>query len=146
MKELIYKNGQGFAAICAVNDLASVEKMVGYVRRCLKIKNMDTVPLVVGINKMDLDEKEHVVSQEIVKKALKEIGVTNLSIFNTSAKTGENIESMFFDLVRKCRVGSYDVFEILQKIIDRDIGALEDATKETTRVVPKENKKNCSFM
>jgi len=92
MKDLVYKNGQGFVALCAVNDLASVEKIVESIRKCLKNKKLDVVPLVVGINKMDLDEKEHVVTQEIVKKAFKEIGVTNLSIFNTSAKTSENIE------------------------------------------------------
>ena len=126
---------QGVVAICVVNDLKSVENIALMVKSLLSIKDSIYVPLVVGINKMDLDEKEHVVTKDIVKHAFKEIGATNLTIFNISAKTGENIVPMMEEITRRCLYGVEDVFEILQKIISMDSAVLKDETRTKCSVM-----------
>ena len=132
---MYYRTAQGIVAICAVNDLKSVEVIVSKMQRVLMVKDSNYVPLVVGINKMDLDVKEHVVTHEIVRNALEEVGVNNFSIFNISAKTGDNVDSMMDEIARRCRYVSKDVVEILQKVISMDSAVLKD-----------ENQKKCSIM
>ena len=136
MKDNFYSTAHGFIAICAVNDLKSVEEMVSLVEHVLTTKDFKTIALVVGVNKMDLDEQEHVVTHGHVKKALKEIGMTNFSIFNTSAKTGENIRPMIEEMIRRSQCSSHKAFEILQQIIAMDSAALKDELP----------KKDCSVM
>jgi len=122
-----YRTAEGIVAICAVNDLKSVDVIVSKMQRILNVKrDFLYVPLVVGINKMDLDVKEHVVTHEIVRNAFEEIGVNNFSIFNISAKTGDNIDSMMEEITRRCRYISRDVVEILQKVISLDSAVLKD--------------------
>ena len=134
-KDLCYRTAEGIVAICTVNDLKSVEAIVSKVQTVLMVKDSNYVPLVVGINKMDLDKTEHVVTHEIVRNALKEIGVNNFSLFNISAKTGDNVDSMMEEITRRCRYISKDVVEILQKVISMDSAVLKDETQKKCSIM-----------
>jgi putative ribosome biogenesis GTPase RsgA len=55
------------------------------------------VPLIVAANKLDLVEEHQLTAQQISDWA-KDLGI---SLYQTSAKTGDNVDTLFQDLGQK---------------------------------------------
>ena len=99
MRDLYIKNGQGFLLIYSLlnrqtfNDLKAIKDQI------LRVKNMDTVPMILVGNKSDMfDERE--VSANEAKLLAEEWGCPH---FETSAKTSSNVDEMFSEIVRQMK-------------------------------------------
>ena len=99
MRDLYIKNGQGFLLIYSLlnrqtfNDLKAIKDQI------LRVKNMDTVPMILVGNKSDIfDERE--VSANEAKLLAEEWGCPH---FETSAKTSSNVDEMFSEIVRQMK-------------------------------------------
>ena len=99
MRDLYIKNGQGFLLIYSLlnrqtfNDLKAIKDQI------LRVKNMDTVPMILVGNKSDMfDERE--VSANEAKLLAEEWGCPQ---FETSAKTSSNVDEMFSEIVRQMK-------------------------------------------
>lgn len=99
MRDLYIKNGQGFLLIYSLlnrqtfNDLKAIKDQI------LRVKNMDTVPMILVGNKSDMfDERE--VSAHEAKLLAEEWGCPH---FETSAKTSSNVDEMFSEIVRQMK-------------------------------------------
>lgn len=99
MRDLYIKNGQGFLLIYSLlnrqtfNDLKAIKDQI------VRVKNMDTVPMILVGNKSDMfDERE--VSANEAKLLAEEWGCPH---FETSAKTSSNVDEMFSEIVRQMK-------------------------------------------
>ena len=136
-RDAYVRTAHGCVMLCAVDDVESVE-FGAFVRRYSSIRGEDYFPLVIGINKMDLDETEHRVTRELIEENMRlEFENLNGSIFEISAKTGLNVLEMMKELVRRCEVGEVSTFEIIQQIIKKDKKVLKK---------PIDQKDKCSVM
>jgi GTPase KRas protein len=99
MYELYMRTGQGFVLVYAINSPSSFEKLHEFRSRILQVKGRDNVPLVLVGNKYDLTNERKVTTEEGMDLAK----TWNCPFFETSAKTGINVEECFFQLVREIR-------------------------------------------
>jgi len=135
------RTGEGFLVICAVDSPNSATELESFVSQILRVKDTDYVPLVVAINKMDLDKSVHKVTKDHVREALKRGGWNHrIAIFETSAKTNLNITAMVEELIRQCLLVS-NVPEIVQLVIKKDKDAFDNIPKKGS-----EGKKKCIVM
>lgn len=65
----------------------------------LRVKNAEDVPLILIGNKSDLDDRRQVRREEATDKATK----WGKPYIETSAKTRENVDKAFFDLMREIK-------------------------------------------
>merc|ERR1739848_392775 len=83
---------EGFIIIYSITGRNSFNQVT-------KVKDTDTIPLMLVGNKCDLDDKREVETSEGEELAKK----FNCQFKETSAKTRENVEESFYDLVREIR-------------------------------------------
>ena len=107
----------------------SFNEIPDYIERCKKNASKDILMVLVG-TKLDLKE-ERMVSTEEGKKFAEE---NEMLFFETSAKTGENVEKLFAKSVKK-------IYKIKKK---KNFYHLEIGEKQI-KIVEKENKKKDSF-
>lgn len=99
MRDLYIKNGQGFLLIYSLlnrqtfNDLKAIKDQI------LRVKNMDTVPMILVGNKSDMFDEREVTANE-AKLLAEEWGCPH---FETSAKTSSNVDEMFSEIVRQMK-------------------------------------------
>jgi len=96
MRDLYMKNGQGFVLVYSIiatstfNDLSELRGQI------LRVKDTDSVPMVLVGNKCDLVDNR-VVSTEDGKKLATEF---KCDFMEASAKTNHNVDEVFNTLVR----------------------------------------------
>jgi small GTP-binding protein len=91
-----YKGAHGIILIYDITSRKTYENIKNWVTQ-IKEEVSDKVNIILVGNKID-DEKNRKVSTEEGEKMAKEIG---FDFYETSAKTGINIDSTFNDLVKK---------------------------------------------
>ena len=97
MRDLYMKNGDGFLLVysllspCTFSDLHSMREQI------TRVKDADTVPMVLVGNKCDLEDQRVVTKAQGVECA-KGFGCP---FIETSAKTRENVEAIFHTLIRE---------------------------------------------
>jgi len=98
MRDLYMKNGQGFAMAYSIvaqstfNDLPELREQI------LRVKDCDSVPMVLVGNKCDLEDDRVVGKDQGAALASKWGSVTFLE---TSARKKINVDNVFIDLVRQ---------------------------------------------
>jgi len=94
MRELYYKNGEGFVLVYSIRVAKSFEAVQQFYKDITTIK-IDPVPIILVGNKKDLDK-----TREVSTAEGKELAKSwNVDFIETSAKTGENVEEIFHLLV-----------------------------------------------
>jgi len=97
MRDLYMKNGQGFVLVYSIvaqstfNDLSDLRDQI------LRVKDCDSVPLVLVGNKCDLKD-QRVISFEQGDNLAKKM---NCAFQEVSAKAKINVDQVFIDLVRQ---------------------------------------------
>eukprot|EP01117_Protostelium_nocturnum_P015068 TRINITY_DN57_c0_g1_i3.p1 TRINITY_DN57_c0_g1~~TRINITY_DN57_c0_g1_i3.p1 ORF type:complete len:218 (+),score=84.13 TRINITY_DN57_c0_g1_i3:85-654(+) len=97
LRDQYMKTGEGFAIVFSVTSRSSFDAIQQLRTDILRMKNDDPeFPAVLAGNKKDLvDERQ--ISEDEVKKKSESLGIP---VVETSAKTGDGVDEVFFTLVR----------------------------------------------
>jgi len=98
MRDLYMKNGQGFVLVYSIIAQSTFNDLPDLKEQILRVKDMDSVPLVLVGNKCDLSD-QRVISTEQGQQLAAKFG--NCSFLESSAKTKTNVEQIFYDLIRQ---------------------------------------------
>lgn len=98
MRELYIKSGKGFLLVYSVTDESSLKELLALRDQVLRIKDLDSVPMVLIGNKCDLDE-DRVLSIDDGLQVSQEWGL--VPFYETSAMYKTNVDEAFVDVVRQ---------------------------------------------
>lgn len=98
MRDQYMRTGEGFLCVFAVNNQKSFDDVSQYREQIQRVKDRDSVPIVLAANKCDLPKRE--VSSQDARDMARACGIP---IVETSAKTRQGVEEAFFTLVREIR-------------------------------------------
>jgi GTPase KRas len=93
------RSGEAFLLVFSVTSYASYCEVEEHIERIIRVKDSETVPVVLVGNKCDMEGERQVGNKEALEFAKKH----NLSYFETSAKNRINVDECFFEVVRKIR-------------------------------------------
>jgi len=102
MRDQYMRTGQGFLCVFAITSRSSFDEINAFREQILRVKDADTVPMVLVGNKADLEAERQVTKVEGQDLA-KSYGCP---FFESSAKTRVNVEEGFYQLVREIRKAS----------------------------------------
>jgi len=102
MRDLYMKNGQGFVLVYSIIAQSTFNDLPDLREQILRVKDMDSVPMVLVGNKCDLVD-QRVISTDQGQSCASRFG--NCSFLESSAKTKTNVEQIFFDLIRQIGTG-----------------------------------------
>lgn len=99
------REGDGFLVVYAVNNKTSYEDCVTIIDKIQRIvdKDFSKIPVVIAGNKCDLKDQRTVSLEEVQSESNANGKWPNAPVFDTSAKTKENVENCFFTVVREIR-------------------------------------------
>lgn len=99
IRDNYFRSGEGFLCVFSITEEESFQATQDFREQILRVKNDENIPFLLVGNKGDLDEKRKVTLAEAQGRA-QEWGVPYVE---TSAKTRENVDKVFFDLMREIR-------------------------------------------
>lgn len=99
IRDNYFRSGEGFLCIFSITEDESFQATQDFREQILRVKNDENIPFLLVGNKCDLEDRRKVSYQEASDRA-KQWGVTYVE---TSAKTREHVDKVFFDLMREIR-------------------------------------------
>lgn len=99
MREQYMRHGEGFLLVYSITDRSSFDSISAYHQQILRVKDTESVPIVLVGNKCDLENERRIDMNE-GRFISEEIGCR---FVETSAKLGLNVTGAFLDLVRRIR-------------------------------------------
>ncbi|XP_062874550.1 GTPase KRas [Trichomycterus rosablanca] len=98
MRDQYMRTGEGFLCVFAINNIKSFEDVHLYREQINRVKDSDSVPMVLVGNKSDLNSRtvETRQAQELARGY-------GIPFVETSAKTRQGVEEAFYSLVREIR-------------------------------------------
>jgi GTPase KRas len=99
MRDSYMRTGQGFLCTYAITSRTSFDEITTFREHILRVKDEDSVPMVLIGNKCDLEDERQVSTAESQDLA-KSFGCP---IYECSAKARINVEDAFYQLVREIR-------------------------------------------
>merc|ERR1712137_363400 len=100
MRDLYYKNADGVVMVCAVNAALSVKELSNIRNQVIDIKGDSQVPMVILLNKIDVEKESWVINPKELDRQAKEWGV---QVFQVSAKKNKNITEAFHHIITLSR-------------------------------------------
>lgn len=95
-KSFFIEQSNAFICVYSIDSRDSFDKICTIREEILRIKDHDKVPMVLVGNKIDLNEKRQVATEE-GRELAKHF---NIPFYETSAKTNINIEDTFFECIQ----------------------------------------------
>jgi small GTP-binding protein len=103
MSRSYYQKAHGMILTCAVNNQESFSNLRVWLNNIKETVGVEAIQLIIIANKCDL-ENERVISQDLIKEKAEELGI---EYFETSAKTGKNIDEAFDSIFKKVYTSVY---------------------------------------
>ncbi|KAM0355763.1 hypothetical protein ACHAPU_000149 [Fusarium lateritium] len=97
MRDLYMKTGQGFLLVFSITSSSSLSELAGLREEIIRIKDDDSVPLVIVGNKADLEENRAVPRAKGFSISQR----WGAPYYEASARTRTNVEEVFIDLCRQ---------------------------------------------
>eukprot|EP01094_Clydonella_sp_ATCC50884_P024182 TRINITY_DN5_c1_g1_i1.p1 TRINITY_DN5_c1_g1~~TRINITY_DN5_c1_g1_i1.p1 ORF type:complete len:135 (-),score=54.67 TRINITY_DN5_c1_g1_i1:237-641(-) len=105
MRDLYMKNGQGFVLVYSIIAQSTFNDLPDLREQILRVKDCDTVPMVLVGNKCDLQD-QRVITQEQGEGLARKFG--GCTFLEASAKTKVNVDQIFHDLIRQINKANPD--------------------------------------
>lgn len=99
IRDNYFRSGEGFLLVFSITESESFAVLDEFREQILRVKNAEDVPLILIGNKSDLEDRRSVRREEAADKASK----WGKPYIETSAKTRENVDKAFFDLMREIK-------------------------------------------
>jgi GTPase KRas protein len=99
MRDQYLRTGEGFVLVYSITSCESFEEIKKYYDRLERIKDVESIPLVIAGNKCDLNDERQVTAE--MSQTLAQLW--NVPLFETSALTRFNVENIFSAIVREMR-------------------------------------------
>lgn len=99
IRDNYFRSGEGFLCVFSITEHESFSATTDFREQILRVKGDDNIPFLLVGNKADLDERRQV-SMDDAQGRARQWGVPYVE---TSAKTRDNVDKVFFDLMRDIR-------------------------------------------
>jgi len=100
IRDNYFRSGEGFLCVFSITEKESFEATQEFREQILRVKgvdsNTDSIPFILVGNKVDLEEKRQVSLEEAEARARQ----WKVEYVETSAKTRQNVDKIFYDLLR----------------------------------------------
>ncbi|KAI1648314.1 ras-domain-containing protein [Daldinia loculata] len=106
MRDLYMKTGQGFLLVYSITSSSSLTELAGLRDEIIRIKDDETVPIVICGNKADLEDQRSVPRT----KGFQISERWGAPYYEASARTKTNVDEVFIDLCRQM-LRKYDAAE-----------------------------------
>ena len=97
IRDNYFRSGEGFLCVFSITELESLTAAHELREQILRVKNDDQIPFLLVGNKSDLNERR-VVSEEMAREQAEQ---WRIKYVETSAKTRENVNAVFIELLRQ---------------------------------------------
>jgi len=114
MRDQYMRTGRGFLVVYSIVAKNSFEEACLLKNRILQVKDVESFPMVFVGNKKDLQHQRQVPESD-ASSYCKSI---NIPFYEASAKTRENVEASFFQLVREIRKTEIPINGASKKVCD----------------------------
>ena len=94
------KNSNGFLLVFSQDMKSSFVELTPLKEQILRVKDQESVPMVLAANKCDLPAETREVSEDQIVALSKQ---WHVPYYLTSAKTGQNINEVFHNLISQIR-------------------------------------------
>lgn len=118
IRDNYFRAGEGFLCVFSITENESFQESQEFREHIIRVKSDESIPFILVGNKCDLTEKRKVRADEAQARA----DQWKVPYVETSAKTRENVDKVFFDLMR----------EIRSRKVDQD-GSKKDGNKDGRR-------------
>ncbi|KAH9068163.1 ras family-domain-containing protein [Lactarius deliciosus] len=117
MREQYMLRGEGFLLVYSITDRDSFDSISAYHQQILRVKDTESVPIVLVGNKCDLENERRVNTNEgrFISEDI------DCRFVETSAMLGLNVTSAFLDLVRRIRDRNKELLHLRR--ISRIVGS-----------------------
>ena len=99
IRDNYFRSGEGFLCVFSITEDDSFQATQEFREQILRVKNDDSIPFILVGNKSDLTDRRQVSLRTATDRAES----WRVPYVETSAKTRENVDKVFFDLMREIR-------------------------------------------
>ncbi|XP_050522528.1 ras-related protein Ral-a [Daktulosphaira vitifoliae] len=104
IRDNYFRSGEGFLCVFSITEDDSFQATMEFREQILRVKNDENIPFLLVGNKGDLTDKRKVLLQDAQARAEE----WKVPYVETSAKTRDNVDKVFFDLMREIRARKKD--------------------------------------
>lgn len=104
IRDNYFRSGEGFLCVFSITEDDSFQATQEFREQILRVKSDETIPFILVGNKSDLTDRRAV----SLASARDRSEAWKVPYVETSAKTRENVDKVFFDLMREIRARKMD--------------------------------------
>merc|ERR1712223_1850217 len=104
IRDNYFRSGEGFLCVFSITEDESFQATQEFREQILRVKGDETIPFILVGNKSDLTDRRAVQ----LANARNQAEDWKVPYVETSAKTRENVDKVFFDLMREIRARKMD--------------------------------------
>ena len=104
IRDNYFRSGEGFLCVFSITQDESFQAAKEFREQIVRVKEKETIPFILVGNKSDLTDQRAVT----LANAQAQANEWKVPYVETSAKTRENVDKVFFDLMREIRARKMD--------------------------------------
>ncbi|CAG8453715.1 7276_t:CDS:2 [Acaulospora morrowiae] len=100
IRDNYYRSGEGFLCVFSICERESFAHTQDFRDQILRVLDDESIPFILVGNKADLAQKRRVSTEEAIARARE----WQCTYYETSAKTRQNVDEVYNDLMRKIKI------------------------------------------